>query len=104
MAYQDVYNLGTDPLFRNRLVATLTTESATKTNDPLADQALRNPDGTAVWFMPFISSAPGFGDQYATGGQEAIDDGELLSATQAAWPKVSALYSDILTGGSGEPV
>ena len=96
MAYQDVYNLGTDPLFRNRLVATLTTESVNKTNDALADQAMRNPDATALWFMPFVSSAPGFGDQYATGGQEAIDDGELLSATQASWPKVSALYADVL--------
>ena len=46
--------------------------------------------------MPFISSAPGFGDQYAQGGQEAIEDSELLSATQAAWPKVADLYSDVL--------
>jgi len=58
MAYEDVYNLGTDPRFRNRLVATLTTESAVKTNDTLADQVLRNPDGTSLWFMPFISSPP----------------------------------------------
>jgi len=98
MAYEDVYNLGTDPRFRNRLVATLTTESAVKTNDTLADQVLRNPDGTSLWFMPFISSAPGFGDQYAQGGQEAIEDSELLSATQAAWPKVADLYSDVLNG------
>lgn len=100
MAYDDVYNLGVDPQFRNRLVATLTTESANKTNDPLADQAMKNPGGTALWFMPFISSAPGFGDQYAGGGQAAIDDGELLSATQAAWPRVADLYASVLVPAS----
>lgn len=96
MTYQAVYSLGTDPVFRNRLVASLTTESAVKTNDPLADQILRSPDGTSLWFMPLITAAPGFADQYASGGQESIDDGELLSATQAAWPRVAALYADVL--------
>jgi hypothetical protein len=96
MSYQDVYNLGTDPQFRNRLAATLTTESVVKTNDPLADQALRNPDATSTWFMPFISSAPGFADKYANTGQESILDAEMLSAVQAAWPKVADLYSSVL--------
>lgn len=104
MAYQDVYDLGIDPNFRQRLNAALTTESAAKTDDPLADQAMRNSEATVNWFMPFITAAPGFADQYGTGGQEAIDDGELLSATQAAWPRVTDLYSDVLTGGSGTPV
>lgn len=94
--YEDVYNLGTDPRFRNRLAAGLTTESAVKTNDPLADQVLKNPEATALWFMPLVSSAPGFGDQYAAGGQEAIEDAELLSAMQSAWPRVSELYSGTL--------
>lgn len=96
MTYQDVYNLGIDPMFRQRLNAALTTESAAKTDDPLADQTMRNPEGTATWFMPFITAAPGFADQYAGGGQAEIDDGELLSATQAAWPRVSDLYSTVL--------
>jgi len=94
--YEDVYNLGTDPRFRNRLAAGLTTESAVKTNDPLAEQVLRSPEATALWFMPLVSSAPGFGDQYAAGGQEAIEDAELLSAMQSAWPRVSELYHDVL--------
>ena len=96
MTYQAVYSLGTDPSFRNRLNAALTTESAAKTDDPLADQAMRNPEATVTWFMPFITAAPGFADQYSTGGQESIDDGELLSATQAAWPRVADLYSTVL--------
>lgn len=93
MTYQDIYDLGVDTAFRARLTAALTTESAAKTDDPLGDQIMRNPDGTAVWFMPFIQSAPGFGDKYATSGQGAITDGELLAATQAAWPKVADLYA-----------
>ncbi len=96
MSYQDVYNLGTDPQFHNRLSAALTTEAVAKTDDALADQVLRNPDATALWFMPFISSAPGFAEAYATGGQESITDGQMLSAVQAAWPKVADLYSSVL--------
>ena len=96
MTYQSIYELGSDPGFRNRLTAGMTNEASTKVNDSLADQALRNPDVTATWFMPYISNAPGFADQYATGGQEAIDDAELLAALQASWPKVAALYSDVL--------
>jgi hypothetical protein len=96
MTYQAVYSLGTDPSFRNRLNAALTTESSAKTDDPLADQAMRNPEATVNWFMPFVTAAPGFADQYASGGQAEIDDGELLSATQAAWPRVADLYASVL--------
>lgn len=96
MTYEDVYDLGNDPEFRERLTATLTTESAVKSNDPLADQALRSPDGTSLWFMPLVSAAPGFADKYAASGQGSITDGELLSAVQAAWDRVAGLYANVL--------
>jgi hypothetical protein len=96
MAYQDVANLGLDPDFRLRLMACLTTESVLKVGDALADLCLRTPASGADMFMPYVSSAPGFGDKYAAGGQESITDGEILAAVQASWPKVAALYADLL--------
>lgn len=94
MGYQDVADLATDANFRARLAACLASESVGKTGDGLADLILRNPSSGANMFMPLVSSAPGFGDKYATGGQEAVTDGDLLSAVQASWAKVTALYPE----------
>lgn len=92
MAYRDIANLARDAQFSARLGAGLASEAVLKESDYLVDQIMMNPDVGAAWFMPFISVAPGFADQYADGGQDAVDDAELLSAIQAAWPRVFALY------------
>ena len=92
MAYRDIANLARDQQFSARLGAGLASEAVLKASDYLVDQVMMNPDVGAAWFMPFVSVAPGFADQYAEGGQDQIDDAELLSAIQAAWPRVYALY------------
>jgi hypothetical protein len=96
MGYADVANLSKDSDFTERLAAGLTGESVLKTGDALADLILKNPPIGASMFMPLVSSAPGFGDKYASGGQESITDGEILSAMQAAWPRVTDLYDSTL--------
>jgi len=91
MTYQDQANLATDPNFERRLAAALTTESRSKVTDPLAALIMRIPTQGMLAFMPFISSAPGFADKYASGGQANITDGDLLSAIQAEWADVSTV-------------
>jgi hypothetical protein len=89
VAYLDQSNLSYDTEFNQRLVAALNSESAVKPADPVADAVLRG-QGQQL-FMPLVSAAPGFADTYAAGGSAAIQDGELLAAVQAAWPRVAAL-------------
>jgi hypothetical protein len=92
MSYLDQANLADDSTFQRRLAAALANESAVKTGDDLADLVLRSPTQGANMFMPVVASAPGFSDAYATGGQDAITDGQLLSAIQAGWSRVAGLY------------
>lgn len=96
MSYEDVANLAKDQDFSARLAAGLTTEAMGKVEDPLGDLILKNPPVGASMFIPLVSSAPGFGDAYASGGQLAITDGMMLAAIQAAWPRVSNLYDSTL--------
>lgn len=91
MTYQDVSELANDAPFAGRVAGCLSTEAQGK-DDYLADECLRNPVYGASYFMPFLSGAPGFADAYAAGGSESIDDGMILSAVQASWAAVSALY------------
>lgn len=90
MSYQDQQQLGADGAFQGRVWACITTEAVAKDPgaDPLADYILPDPWRSVPLFMPFLATAPGFGDAYATGGQESITDGMLLAATQASWPRV----------------
>jgi len=92
MTYQDVANLSRDTIFAARLGAGLASEAALKTSDYLVDAIMKDPAGGSKMFMPFVSVAPGFADQYAESGQDAIDDGEILSAIQACWQRVYDLY------------
>jgi hypothetical protein len=92
MSYLDQANLADDATFQRRLAAALANESAAKADDDLADLVLRSPTQGANMFMPVIAAAPGFAGQFATDGQEAIDDGELLSAIQANWSRIAGLY------------
>ena len=93
MSYQDVSALAQDAPFAQRVAGCLSTEAQGK-DDHLAAECLRNPVYGAAYFMPFLSGAPGFAESYAAGGQEAIDDGMILSAVQASWADVSALYPE----------
>jgi hypothetical protein len=91
MTYQDVSNLAQDPAFSSRVAGCLSMEAQGK-DDHLAGECLRNPTYGASYFMPWISAAPGFAETFAAGGQEAVEDGQILSAVQANWDAVSALY------------
>jgi len=90
MGYQDQQALSADGAFQGRVWACITTEAVAKDpgSDPLAEFILPDPWRAVALFMPFLSTAPGFGDKYATGGQASITDGEILAATQASWPRV----------------
>jgi len=92
MTYRDIANLSRDTIFAARLGAGLASEASLKTSDYLVDAIMKDPAGGALMFMPFVSVAPGFADQFAVAGQDAIDDAEILSAIQACWPRVYDLY------------
>lgn len=92
MTYQDSANLAADPDYLARLASCVTTEAYAKPSDLFVDQVLRSAGFGAVAFGPTVAVAPGFGDKYASGGQAMITDGDILSAVQATWLRVSALY------------
>jgi hypothetical protein len=93
MAYTDVAALTADQEFNARLAAAATTEALGRA-DPLSDLVLKNPPPyVAGLFGPTVAASPGFGDKYAGGGQEAVTDGDLLSAVQANWARLSGLYA-----------
>lgn len=94
MSYADEAALSMDSAFTARLAACLSHEAQLRAPDEFAAQVVRAPFTAAgQTFMPFISTAPGFGDAYQTGGQDAIDDGMLLSSVQASWDAVAAAQS-----------
>lgn len=99
MAYQDQANLAADGEFFQRTQACTQEQAAIFVNDGRADIAslarrvLADP-GLASWFSWPLASAPGFGDKYASGGQAAILDEEVLAAVQAAWPLVAGIHPE----------
>jgi hypothetical protein len=89
MTYQDQQALSVDQDFINRTWAALSEQAQLQpAADPVAIAVLKNPFVGVGMFMPFLATAPTFGDQFAAGGSAEIDDLELLSAIQAAWAKV----------------
>lgn len=94
MAYSDMAALAVDPDFIARLSQCVCEQAQTPGHDDATGQAaLRSPAMASTMFMPFISTAPGFGDAYATGGQESITDGMVLAAVQAKWQDVGGVWS-----------
>lgn len=91
MTYMDEANLASDSDFIRRLSAALADEARSKTAEELGRLIMNSPAQGASVFMPFVASAPSFGDKYAAGGQEAIQDIEILSAIQACWNDVAAV-------------
>lgn len=93
MSYADIADLATDPEFRRRLGAALTQEARPKVPDTgIADVIMRNPEFGVMYFVPFVSVAPGFADAYATAGERGVTDPMMLSAVQEVWDDVAALY------------
>lgn len=92
MTYQDSANLAADIQYLERLSACVTTEAIPKPADQFVDQVLRNPGFASQAFAATVAVAPGFGDKFAMGGQSAVTDGDLLSAVQASWDRIAALY------------
>lgn len=92
MSFADNAALAGDAEFVNRLGAALGVEALAKPDtDALANTILGQPSSTSAFlFMPAVSSAPGFGDKYAAGGQESISDADITSAVQAAWVRVGS--------------
>jgi hypothetical protein len=92
MTYQAQADLATDQAFTERLGAALTTEARAQTTDSLGKVIMSYPVQGTAWFIPFISSAPGFADKYTAGGQSSILDGDILSAVQASWADVKTVH------------
>ena len=93
MTFQNTADLAADENYQARLAACVFTDALGRTGDALADKILSQPPfyATSVFAAP-VASSPGFGEKYATGGQETVTDGDLLSAVQASWDRLSALY------------
>ena len=100
MSYASAAGLSADPEYLDRVAFCALSEATGKPSDPFTDQLMVNgPHYAAQVFGPSIATAPGFADKYAAGGQQAITDGDLLSAVQASWDRLAALYSP-KTGGT----
>lgn len=103
MTYASEAALANDPAFADRLKACLCKEAQVKLgadpDDPLSQTILRTPETGTEWFMPFISTAPGFGEAYElAGSQYDVTDGMLLSAVQANWDTVAELHQPVPAG------
>jgi hypothetical protein len=95
MAYSDIAALQSDADFNSRLAACVIDEALGKPASYFTDLLLRNsPSFASSVFGPTVASAPGFGDKYSTGGQVEITDQDLLSAVQASWDRLAALYPE----------
>ena len=91
MSYENEADLASDIPFARRLASCITEEAKGK-DDNISTLILLNPSNGAGYFMPFISTAPGFGEKFAEGGSRSIEDAEILSAVQANWEAVAELY------------
>lgn len=99
MSFADQSALAANSWFTARLTACATEQAGVFINDArveyvsLARQVLADPVA-ATWFSWPVATAPGLGDTYAGGGQEAIADGDILAAVQAAWPTISFIHPE----------
>jgi hypothetical protein len=94
VSFADTAALGADPDYQARLSACVFTEALGKADDSFADTVIKGgPPWAVSVFGPTVASAPGLGEKYATGGQEAVTDGDLLSAVQGSWDRLAGLYS-----------
>jgi hypothetical protein len=111
MSYQSQWNLNYDKDFDARSRACTIEQALSFTNSAdvsfkaLADSLLRsdNPQ-IANTFVTIVAGSPGFADASDDGeggvNSDAITDAMLVSAVQAQWPSVAALYFD----SEGQPI
>lgn len=104
MSYMSQTRLASDSDFIARAEGVLTEQALIYKDDGRPDiaalaYALLRGDATGVYrrvFTRVLAAAPGFAAdaESPNGGVDAseISDGELLAATQAAWPTVAALF------------
>jgi len=103
MTYANISDLAADQEFQARLGACAFQEALGKPADSFTDQLIRNGQAYAGGiFAPSISTAPGFADKYASGGQASIQDLEILAAVQAGWERIADLYA-VQTSGTPTP-
>lgn len=102
MSYQAVDLLSTDLMLQGRVRACVTEQSMTFKDDARGDikalalACLRNEPEPIMAFQRAVAGAPGLADKATTpdGSVDSalITDGDLLSAVQANYPTVAALY------------
>jgi hypothetical protein len=105
MSYQSQWRLQNDDGFVSRSRAALTNQAAVYKDDgrpdiaALAESLLvdTNPQETLT-FVSLLAAAPGFADMVDQGDgtvdSSQVSDGDILSAVQAGWPTVAALFYD----------
>jgi hypothetical protein len=111
MTYQAQWALTYDDDFNSRQRAALTNQASIYKDDArpdivaLAKAVIRSePASIFTSFQQLLGAAPSFADE-ADNGDGTIDsskiaDEEILSAVQAGWPTVAALYFD----STGSPI
>ncbi len=94
MSYLSSAALAADPIFQKRMSSATTEQAAIYQNDArpefiqLADNILRNPQAALTQFCVQASVQPGFNEAES---QDAIDDGQILSAVQAIYPTIAGV-------------
>jgi hypothetical protein len=103
MSYQSQWALTYDDGFVSRCRAALTNQSVVFKDDTRPDIAALatsvltagDPQETLT-FVSMLAAAPGFADMVDQGDgtvdSTQISDGDILSAVQAEWPTVAALF------------
>ena len=103
MSYLTQWRLAADDEFISRSRAALTNQATVFKDDQRADIAAlaaslltaANPQ-ESVTYVGMLAASPGFADTAGNGDgtvdSTKIDDAEILSAVQAQWPTVAALF------------
>jgi len=92
VTYLDQANLASEPKFRTRLGAALAEQGRSHVAEPLGRLIMNSPEEGVAAFVPFVASAPGFGDKFAqAGNSDSITDGDILSAVQTSWDDVNTV-------------
>jgi hypothetical protein len=103
MSYQSQWRLQNDDAFVSRSRAALTNQAVVYKDDARADisslatSILKGSDPQeTLTFISTLAAAPGFADKVdnadGTIDSSKIEDTEILSAVQAEWPMVAALF------------
>jgi len=102
MSYQSIAQLTGNAVFAGRVDAAATEQAETFKDDQrpdfvsLSQDLLRGEPAPLFAFVRTVAAAPGIGDMADNGdgtiSQEQVTDGDILSAVQANYPTVVALF------------